>query len=770
MKKHPGNRVFMSFVISYLIVLMIPYGIGIWVYEHSVELLSEQISKAENATLTEKVELIDAEAGRFRSVMAQLSIDSDLGLFINSTDPYRNANDYYAMSQTKRQMRSMVLGQETIANITVFSTKNQCFVSSAFGSVYQDPKAFPYHELWGISADDFSTLLQSAEQDFQFYTNLKTGEMTIFLVTPVVLSDVGHPEGIILAQMSRNQALDPITGSLPDRNAFLIMNKDRQVISNNPGLQETLDLDFEAVNVQNSSYSEIVSNGDYLINYRYSTRTGWTYLSVVDMANYLKDINDYKFLILLYVVISVMVGILIAFYISRLKYKPIRKLKLLSAAYQKNKSSESDDYRIIEDSMFNMIHTMDSYKDYFEKQERKNLSWYFSQILRGWHVSVDSDFDTEELKSIRSRVESSNHCVLVYQLDDFTEMFYAAGMDMKEENTVLLVSFIVTNIFEEYFGEYGALHVLSLDSDHRFVIPIAMEGKRVDYVEIARNIKDFMVAKFGIIGSFAISNVHKGREGIRLGYEEAIDTLEYKDIIGSQNTVTTFDAMLSESGNGKLMFNIEKEKIFVNFILIEDFKAARRAILNLIDEDLTEVRSLQILKVKLFGMINKMMYALMSLSEKSEYYDCIDQNLLDKLLHASSIPELTFTIDAIFDRLIEVSEQEDNASDVDQKTQEILGYIRANLRDPNLSVAMIAEAFHVTASNLSKFMTKEMGQSTLDHIHIMRIQEAKKLLKETEDTLVEIAEKVGYYNYRTLVTRFKKYEGVTPTQYREQIQ
>jgi len=143
---------------------------------------------------------------------------------------------------------------------------------------------------------------------------------------------------------------------------------------------------------------------------------------------------------------------------------------------------------------------------------------------------------------------------------------------------------------------------------------------------------------------------------------------------------------------------------------------------------------------------------------------------LDGLLNASSIPELTHMIDAIFDRLIEVSEQVKNETDVEQKTQEVLSYIRANLMDPNLSVSMIAEAFKMTASNLSKFMTKGMGQSTLDHIHIMRIQEAKKLLKETNDTLVEIAEKVGYYNYRTLVTNFKKYEGVTPTQYREQIQ
>ena len=339
MKKHPGNRVFISFVISYLIVLMIPYGIGFWVYEHSVNLLTEQINKAENATLTEKVEMIDSEAGKIKSALAQLSIDTELSLFINSPNPYDSSTAYYAMSQTRRKLSSIVLGQETIENITVYSTKNQCFVSSAFGSVFQDPSTFPYHELWGIASDDFENMLLNSEQNYLFYTNLKTGEMNIFLITPIVLSDVVHPEGVILAQMARTQALDQTDDSAADLNAFMIMNRDGQIISNNTKLQEKLVLNDDAVNLQNSSYSEIVGNGDYLINYRYSTKTGWMYISIVDIANYFKAINEYKFLILGYVVISSMIGIMIAFYISRLKYKPIRKLKLMSAAYQKNKTT-----------------------------------------------------------------------------------------------------------------------------------------------------------------------------------------------------------------------------------------------------------------------------------------------------------------------------------------------------------------------------------------------------------------------------------------------
>jgi YesN/AraC family two-component response regulator len=48
----------------------------------------------------------------------------------------------------------------------------------------------------------------------------------------------------------------------------------------------------------------------------------------------------------------------------------------------------------------------------------------------------------------------------------------------------------------------------------------------------------------------------------------------------------------------------------------------------------------------------------------------------------------------------------------------------------------------------------------------LRLAEAKKLLRETRRGIEAIATAVGYYNSAGFIRTFKKYEGITPGQYR----
>ena len=58
----------------------------------------------------------------------------------------------------------------------------------------------------------------------------------------------------------------------------------------------------------------------------------------------------------------------------------------------------------------------------------------------------------------------------------------------------------------------------------------------------------------------------------------------------------------------------------------------------------------------------------------------------------------------------------------------------------------------------------------MDYIHKLRIAEAKRLLAETELTVYEIGDRVGYNTSWTMTRAFKRYEQMTPGTYREQHQ
>ena len=102
-----------------------------------------------------------------------------------------------------------------------------------------------------------------------------------------------------------------------------------------------------------------------------------------------------------------------------------------------------------------------------------------------------------------------------------------------------------------------------------------------------------------------------------------------------------------------------------------------------------------------------------------------------------------------------------------QTVDAIRSYIEANFQNVNLNVSTVADEFHLSLSYLSKIFKEETGQGVLDYINSTRVEYAKKLLRETNQSVKSIAEAAGFYNSNTFIRCLKKHEGLTPGQYRE---
>ena len=93
-------------------------------------------------------------------------------------------------------------------------------------------------------------------------------------------------------------------------------------------------------------------------------------------------------------------------------------------------------------------------------------------------------------------------------------------------------------------------------------------------------------------------------------------------------------------------------------------------------------------------------------------------------------------------------------------------YVDTALRTPELSLTMVADAFGVSPSFVSKIF-KEMGKHFHTYINEQRISLAKPLLMDTNLTILAIAKEVGYDNDITFRRQFKQFTGTTPKTYRE---
>ncbi|MBC5710347.1 response regulator [Hungatella sp. L12] len=96
-----------------------------------------------------------------------------------------------------------------------------------------------------------------------------------------------------------------------------------------------------------------------------------------------------------------------------------------------------------------------------------------------------------------------------------------------------------------------------------------------------------------------------------------------------------------------------------------------------------------------------------------------------------------------------------------------VSYIRDHYNNPELSLQMVAKAISVNASYLSRLFYQQKGITYTGFLTKIRIEHAKKLLRNSYDTIEEISFKIGFNNSKYFCKVFKAETGKTPTQYKK---
>lgn len=95
-------------------------------------------------------------------------------------------------------------------------------------------------------------------------------------------------------------------------------------------------------------------------------------------------------------------------------------------------------------------------------------------------------------------------------------------------------------------------------------------------------------------------------------------------------------------------------------------------------------------------------------------------------------------------------------------------FIKNNYMNSNLMLEDVAKYLFISVAYLCIIFKKETGETFIEYLTRVRMEEAARLLKETDMRNYEIAEAVGYSNATYFSTVFKKYYQISPSNYRYQ--
>lgn len=173
-------------------------------------------------------------------------------------------------------------------------------------------------------------------------------------------------------------------------------------------------------------------------------------------------------------------------------------------------------------------------------------------------------------------------------------------------------------------------------------------------------------------------------------------------------------------------------------------------------------------------------FAIQIISQIFEYYRekniaiemIIQNNSPIYLLRISSAPDTESVAYHVFELLqlihsnyITLTESSKDADLIEKITL----LIDEQFSNPNLSREYVAEQCGTSIFAISRAFKKISNLTYIDYLTNIRIEQAKKLLKNSKLSLNDIAANVGYINLSSFIRTFKKKTGETPSKYRNTV-
>lgn len=98
----------------------------------------------------------------------------------------------------------------------------------------------------------------------------------------------------------------------------------------------------------------------------------------------------------------------------------------------------------------------------------------------------------------------------------------------------------------------------------------------------------------------------------------------------------------------------------------------------------------------------------------------------------------------------------------------LVAYVKANHTSP-IRLSSLGEMFYCNSAYLGKRFKEHTGVSFTTFVDTLRVEDSKRLLRETNMKIYQVAKLVGYSRSDYFFMKFKKYTGLTPKEFRKKF-
>lgn len=758
-------------MLSYTIVLLITVIIFFIVYTQIETIVADELSNSNVSLLRQVQQSIDNQITDIRTLSLEIALNNRLFslMGIKGRENMKLNNNYDIFQILKDLSIYKTVNGNTedfyiyLKNIdTVLSPTSACKQNTFLTILSQD---------YGINEEQWNKLVNVGTADFMpIYIKNKQRESVrdIVYVQPIPIRKSSEKLGAIVILLNEKRFETVITNiSKNSSGNFLILNKNDEILAETD--QHSLvsqAIKYENLNSDWGILWDTLNGNKVVVSYVTSGITGWKYVSIMNVDIYMEKVSFARRMIVVGVIACFLIGGLISYLFLKRNYNPINAIiQTLEKKLGIKVDNKYNEYNFIQETIQNTFDEKNVIDIRLRQQNMAMRSNFIARLITG---KTPKNYSIDELlKNYDIHFSSSYFAVIILHIEDYSRLFSEEEIANNKEDLEKLSS-TLSNVFEGLANQRNNGFMTEIDDMQVCLVNFnesEVNDAQRELLDLCLGMQKILEESFNIYLSISISNIHMHLDGIPQAYREALEAMEYR-IVDDNKKIFSYGE-ISERNPNYYDFSKIAEQQIINSIKTGNSAEAKKALDEILNEYISNKSfSMRMIKYLLFDLINSILKAMVSISIESQNYFFNELNPLEKIQKCETLKEIKTQMASTIQCACDYVEKKKKSHNSVLKDS-VVSFIENNYMDINLNVKMIADKFEMNPVYISRFAKEQLGDSLLDYINKCRLSKAKQMLKSGKLTANEIAKQAGYCNISTFIRVFKKYEGMTPGQFKK---